>query len=75
MVGTAPSVSTAATNPNSCCICPAVAAICVRLDGSAVPVEVDGRRFSVKVWLPDAPVVMTAWTERMSATFGDALPL
>ncbi len=25
--------------------------------------------------LPDAPVVMTAWTERMSATFGDALPL
>jgi acetyl-CoA/propionyl-CoA carboxylase biotin carboxyl carrier protein len=25
-----------------------------------VPVEVDGRRFSVKVWLPDAPVVAAA---------------
>ncbi len=26
----------------------------------AVPVEVDGRRFSVKVWLPDAPVAAAA---------------
>ncbi|MFO7589446.1 MAG: acetyl-CoA carboxylase biotin carboxylase subunit [Acidimicrobiia bacterium] len=25
----------------------------------SVPVEVDGRRFSVKVWLPDAPMVST----------------
>lgn len=25
--------------------------------------------------LPDAPLVMTGWTERMSATFGDAVPL
>ena len=25
--------------------------------------------------LPDATVVMTTWTERMSATFGDAVPL
>jgi len=26
----------------------------------AVPVEVDGRRFSVKVWLPDAPAAAPA---------------
>lgn len=25
--------------------------------------------------LPDAPVVLTTWTERMTASFGDALPL
>ena len=35
-----------------------------------VPVEVDGKRFNVKVWLPDAPVVATRLRLARAATSG-----